>query len=384
MKNFIFHNPVKIIFGKDQISKIAQEIPANARVLMTYGKGSIFKNGVYDQVKQALAGIELHEFGGIEPNPRYETLMKAVEIIHQNKLTFILAVGGGSVIDGSKFIAAAALYNGDPWDFLSKDIKVKAALPLGSILTLPATGSEMNGNSVVTRESSRQKMAFSSPLVYPQFSVMDPQTTLSLPWVQTANGIADTWIHVTEQYLTYPQNAPLNDRLAEGILKTLIEEAQKVLEDPNNYETRANLMWCSTMALNGLLSTGVYTDWATHQIGHELTALHGLDHALTLTIIFPGLMRMMKIEKREKLLQYAERVWNITQGSDDEKIEAGIEMTDQLFRNLGLKTRLSEHQITKEDIQYITDRFNKNGPNKLGEKGLITPHTINSILLSRL
>lgn len=384
MKNFIFHNPVKILFGKNQITNIADELPKDSRILLTFGRGSIFKNGVYQQIVNALSDFYVVEFGGIEPNPRYETLMKAVNIIKDQNLDFILAVGGGSVIDGTKFIAAAALYEGDPWDFLSEGTKVMKAIPFGAVLTLPATGSEMNGNSVVTREEFRQKSAFSSPLLYPRFSVLDPLSSLSLPEVQTINGIADTWIHVTEQYLTYPQDAPLNDRFAEGILLTLIEEAAKIKTDPTNYQTRANLMWCSTMALNGLLSVGVRTDWATHQIGHELTALHELDHALTLAIVFPGLMRMMKNEKWDKLLQYAERVWNITEGSEDQRIEEGIERTDRFFRNLGLKTRLSEHKINKNHIETIVERFRTRGPSKLGEKGLITPDTINKILISRL
>lgn len=384
MNNFVFHNAVKVYFGKGQIAQIAKEIPQNKHVMLTYGGGSIFKNGVYDQVKQALKSHRITEFGGIEPNPRYATLMKAVEIVKAEKIDFLLAVGGGSVADGTKFIAAAALYDGDPWDFCSKNVRIKQALPIGVVLTLPATGSEMNGNSVITHEALTEKRAFSSPLVYPVFSVMDPETTYSLPIKQVANGIIDTFIHTTEQYLTYPVQAHLQDRFAESILRTLLDEAPKVFHQPNDYDTRANLMWCSTMALNGIIGVGVPSDWATHGIGHMLTALHGLDHAVTLAIVLPGVLQVMRAEKKEKLLQYAARVWNITEGTEDHRIDKAIELTEEFFNNLGVKTRLSQYEIGPDTVDVIVKRFSEPSPVRMGERGSINPDKIREILISRL
>ncbi len=384
MNNFIFHNPVKLIFGEGQIGRLNQEIPKNARILMTYGGGSIFKNGVYEQVKNALTGYHLVEFGGIEPNPRYETLMKAVEIVRSQNLDFILAVGGGSVVDGTKFIAAAVPFGGDAWDIPSKGAKIKAAIPFGCVLTLPATGSEMNANSVVSHEALRDKRAFAHPLLYPRFSITDPATTFSLPPAQVANGIIDTFVHTTEQYLTYPVNAPLQDRLAESILLTLIEEGPRAMANPLDYHTRANIMWCATMALNGIIGLGVPSNWATHMIGHQLTALHGLDHAVTLAIVLPGVLRVMHHGKKEKLLQYASRVWGINNLPGDEATEKAITQTENFFRSLGVNTLLSEHGIQSSDIDVVVSRFQGPPAARLGERGLIGPPEIKKILESRL
>jgi NADP-dependent alcohol dehydrogenase len=291
MLNFELQNPTKILFGKGQIANIAKEIPANARVLMTYGGGSIKTNGVYEQVIEALKGHEVVEFSGIEPNPTYETLMKAVEIIRTQKLDYVLAVGGGSVIDGTKFIVAAVDFEGEPWDILAKSIRTTQAMPFGTVLTLPATGSEMNSGAVVTRVATQEKLSMGGPGLFPKFSVLDPEVIKSIPVRQLRNGIVDAYTHVLEQYMTYPANAWLQDRFAESILQTLIEVAPKILADPSNYEAAANFMWSCTMALNGLIQKGVPTDWATHMIGHELTALYNIDHAMTLAIIFPNLYR---------------------------------------------------------------------------------------------
>ena len=384
MKNFTFYNPTRIHFGKGQIAKLGTELPANARILMTFGGGSIKKNGVYDQVIKAVGARHLVEFGGIEPNPTYETLMKAVTIVREQKLDYLLAVGGGSVADGTKFIAAAIDYEGDPWDFCTKGVQSKTALPIGVVLTLAATGSEMNAGGVITRAELKSKRAFGNPLVFPRFSILDPETTFSLPLRQVANGIVDAFIHTTEQYLTYPTNAPLQDRQAEGILKTLIEEGPAAMKGVPNYDNRASLMWCATQALNGLIGVGVAHDWATHMIGHELTAMHGLDHAVTLAIVWPGVMRVMKDEKREKLLQYAERVWGIAEGTEDERIEKAIASTDDFFRNLTISTRLSEHQIGTASIEKIAQRLEAAGMTKLGERGTITPAKVIEILTERL
>ncbi len=334
MFKFEFQNPTKILFGEGRIGDIAAEIDKDHRVLITYGGGSIKKNGVLDQVKATLTDYTLFEFSGIEPNPSYETLMKAVELVQKEKIDYILAVGGGSVIDGTKFIAAAVNFQGDPWDLLAKQAAVKSALPFGCILTLPATGSEMNSGAVVTRRSLQTKLPFSNPLLYPQFAVLDPTTTYSLPAVQISNGVVDAFVHVVEQYLTYPVNAKVQDRFAEGLLLTLIEEGPIALQDPQNYDVRANIMWCATLALNGLIGAGVPQDWATHMIGHELTVMHGLDHAQTLAIVLPSVLTVKKEQKAAKLLQYAERVWGIVDGDDSERIDKAIEKTRSFFESL--------------------------------------------------
>ena len=384
MYNFQYKNPVKILFGKGQIANISEELPSTGKIMITYGGGSIFKNGVYKQVKQALGKRQVIEFGGIEPNPKYETLMKAVNICKSEGIDFLLAVGGGSVLDGTKFIAAAALYEGDdPWDIPAKKKPVEKAIPIGSVITLPATGSEMNGNAVISRESTQEKFSFASLLVHPQFSILDPEVIYSLPNRQIANGIADSFVHVIEQYLTFPADAPLQDRFAESILKTLTEEGPKVFANRLNYDAAANFMWCATMALNGLIGAGVPQDWTTHMIGHELTALHGIDHACTLAIVLPGLMNVRRKEKQEKLLLYAERVWNITSGSADARIDKAINKTIGFFESLGIKTKLPDYSVTEETIVKITTRFTQRGT-MLGEKADIGPMDVKLILENRL
>jgi NADP-dependent alcohol dehydrogenase len=384
MYNFEYKNPVKIIFGKGVIPKVAAEIPKEAKVLLTYGGGSIKKTGVYDQVKTTLKNVELFEFGGIEPNPRYETCMKAVELVKEKGVDFLLSVGGGSVLDATKFIAAAALYkNGDPWDIIAKRSEVESALPIGAVLTLPATGSEMNGNSVITRISTLEKMSFSSPKVMPLFSILDPECVFTLPDKQVANGVVDAFVHVFEQYLTFPVNSPVQDRFAEGILTTLVEEGPKVLADRNDYEAAANFMWSATMALNGLIAAGVPEDWATHMIGHELTAYHGIDHARTLAIVLPGMMHIKRRNKREKILQYGERIWGIVSGTDDERIDAAIAKTVEFFESLGVPTKLPDYNVPADTIVKITDRFKQRGY-KLGEKADIDFNEVEEILKDRL
>jgi NADP-dependent alcohol dehydrogenase len=363
MENFDFYNPVNVLFGKGKIAEINKHISKDAKILMTYGGGSIKKNGVYDQVMNALEGYDIKEFGGIEPNPHFETLMKAVEIVREEKIDFLLAVGGGSVVDGTKFIAAAAYYEGDDeWDILAKRGKINKAVDLGAVLTLAATGSEMNSGGVVTKAATQEKLAFGHPLLFPKFSVLDPETTNSLPMRQITNGIVDAYVHVMEQYLTYPVNSPVQDRFSEGIMLTLIEEGPKAIaaETPD-YENRANLMWAATMALNGLIGVGVKSDWATHMIGHELTAFHGIDHAVTLAIVLPGLLNQLKEQRGEKLLQYAERVWNITEGTEEERKMLAIAKTEEFFNQVGVKTRLSEHNVGQDSIDTIVKRFQERG-----------------------
>ncbi len=381
MQNFEYQNSTRIVFGKGTIARLEDLVPADARVLFAFGGGSIRKNGVYDQVRAALGKRTVEEFSGIEPNPRYETLMKAVEVVKAKKLDFLLAVGGGSVVDGTKFIAAAARYEGDdPWQILlDAGASVKDAVPLGVVLTLPATGSEMNSTSVVTREATQDKLHFASPKVLPLFSILDPETTFTLPERQVANGVVDAFVHVVEQYLTYPVGAALQDRQAEGILLTLIEEGPKALAEPKDYNVRANIMWTATQALNGLIGVGVPQDWATHMIGHELTAKYEMDHAVTLAVVLPSLLRKQKATKRQKLLQYADRVWGIRTGSEDDRIEAGIAKTEEFFRAMGVKTRLSEHNILASDVAQIAAARERHGL-PLGEHGDIGRKEIEEIL----
>jgi NADP-dependent alcohol dehydrogenase len=377
MENFEYQNPVKIVFGKGTIAKLGELIPARRKILLTYGGGSIKTNGAFAAVKKALAGRTLIEFGGIEPNPRYETLMKAVEICREKKVTYLLAVGGGSVLDGTKFIALAAHYTaGDPWDILAKNAAATEALPIGCVMTLPATGSEMNCFAVVSRESTHEKLALATPLVFPQFSVLDPETTYTLPVRQTRNGIVDAFVHVMEQYMTRPAGAPLQDRQSEAILHTLVEEGPKVLNAPENYEARANIMWCATQALNGLIACGVPQDWATHMIGHELTALHGLDHAQTLAVVLPAVWRHEKQAKLAKLAQFGRRIWGV---DGDNAADLAIEKTEAFFHSLGVKTRLSDYGVDSRNFEEIGSRFERRGM-KLGENQAIGKKEVIEIL----
>ena len=373
MLNFDFYNPTQILFGNGRIADLSKVIPADARVLVLYGGGSIKDNGVFDEVMTALNGYNVQEFAGIEPNPSYETLMRAVEQVRRENIDFLLAVGGGSVIDGTKFVAAAAHFDGEPWSILEKRGRnVMQALPFGTVLTLPATGSEMNDGSVITRKSLQAKMAFSSKLLFPKFSILDPTKTFTLPVRQIGNGVVDAFAHVMEQYMTYPVNAPVQDRFAEGLLLTLIEEGPRALANPRDYDTRANIMWCATLALNGLIGAGVPQDWATHMVGHELTALYGLDHAQTLAIVLPGMLRIRKESKRAKLLQYAARVWNIREGDEDARIEQAIERTQDFFEHMGVKTRLSDYQLGMQHIETILKQLESHRLVSLGEQRDVT------------
>ena len=381
MQNFEYYNPTRILFGKGQIASISSHIPASARVLITAGGGSIKANGVYEQTRKALEGRPVFEFWGIEPNPEYATLMKAVEVVRREKIDLILAVGGGSVLDGTKFIAAAAEFDGEPWDILAKGAAVQSATPLAAILTLPATGSESNTFAVISRRETGEKLAFSSVHVYPKFAVLDPETTFSLPPRQVANGVADAFTHVCEQYLTYPAGAALQDRFAESILCTLIELGPRTLASPTDYEARAGFVWCATMALNGLIGAGVPQDWATHMIGHELTALYGIDHARTLAAVLPHLLRVQKRQKLDKLAQFAARVWGVTEGTQEEKAEAAIRRTEEFYRSLGIPTRLAEYpDVAPGTPETVAVRLEQRGMAKLGERGEVTPAKVREIL----
>jgi len=384
MLNFELYNPVNYVFGKGQIAKLTDLVPSNTKILLAYGGGSIFKNGVYDQVKAALPNHDIVEFGGIEPNPRFETLMKAVAIIRTEKIGFILAVGGGSVIDGVKFISAAVNFEGDEADILKKRILFKdvaKVIPFGTVLTLPATGSEMNSGAVVTIEATQEKLTLGGSALFPVFSIVDPTVITSLPKRQLQNGVVDAFTHVMEQYLTYTHDALLQDRISESILQTLIEIGPDVVENPSDYKLASNFVWSATMALNGLIQKGVPSDWATHMIGHELTALYEIDHARTLAIIGPNLYRVMFDTKKEKLAQYGQRVWNIQGNSTEEIAEKAIEKTVEFFHKMGMKTKISENaENIEKTADFIVNRFEERGWKAMGEKQNITLEKVRAIV----
>lgn len=384
MYNFDFYNPTRIFFGKDRFDRIDKFVPAGAKVIITFGGGSAKKNGTLDKVKDALGSRTVFEFGGIEPNPKYETLMKAVEVIRNENIDFILAVGGGSVIDGTKFISLATNYKGDARDLLKKGFAgitsemVEKVVPFGSVLTLPATGSEMNSGAVITYDHGKYPVM--SELAYPKFSILDPTLTYTLPKIQVANGIVDAFVHTLEQYITFPVDARVQDRMSEGILLTLIEIAQTSINEPENYDARANHVWSATMALNGVIAVGVPQDWATHMIGHELTAMFGIDHGQTLAIVYPSLMHVRREQKKAKILQYAERVWGIKEGNEDERVDLAIKKTREFFESLGIKTRLSDYGITADKIPALVEQLKAHGMTALSETRDITLEVSQKIL----
>ena len=382
MNNFEFKNPTKIIFGKDTIANLSKEIPAKAKILLLYGGGSIKSNGIYDQVLKAISAFEVVEFGGIPSNPEYSILMKALQVIKSQKITFLLAVGGGSVIDGTKFLSAAALYEEEtPWNLLTTGKPISKGMPFATVLTLPATGSEMNSGFVLTRKETKEKLAAGGPALYPLFSILDPQVVSSIPENQIANGLVDAYVHVLEQYMTYPSESLLQDRCAESILQTLIEIAPVILKDPSDYPAASNFMWSCTMALNGLIGQGVPQDWAVHMMGHELTALFGIDHARTLAIIAPSHYRYNLETKKEKLAQYAERIWGVNTGTLSEKAKAGIDKTEEFFHSVGIKTRLSEYTPDYSGTAgIVSKRFTARGWSGLGENRKIAPSDVSKII----
>lgn len=390
MLNFTYYNPTQIVFGKDQINALDELVPKNATVLITYGGGSAKKNGVLDKVLTELDKSKrtVFQFGGIEANPQFDTLMKAVETVRQENIDFLLAVGGGSVMDGTKFISLAAFndeFRGQEEKLLGfgfAPVTVESAVPLGTVVTLPATGSENNGFAVISKGTD--KLPVFSPLTYPQFSILDPEFTFTLPATQVANGVVDAFIHTVEQYVTYPVDARIQDRIGEGILQTLIEIGPKTVEHPEDYDARANLVWAATTALNGHIGSGVPQDWNTHMIGHELTALFGIDHAKTLAVMQPAVWKIRKEQKREKLLQYAERVWGITEENEDRKIDIAIEKTEEFFQSLGMKTRLSDYGLNEESVDRVIANLEAHGMTALSERGDVTLEISKEMLLTAL
>lgn len=383
MLNFELYNPTNLIFGKGQIEKLRNLIPAGSKILLAYGGGSIFNNGIHKQVTEALSVFEIIEFGGIEANPHFETLLQAVEIVKNNQIDFILAVGGGSVIDGVKFISAATHFEGNPMEILQKRLLIKdlsKVIPFGTVLTLPATGSEMNSGAVITIEATQEKLAFGGSALFPKFSICDPTVIISLPKRQLQNGVIDAYSHVLEQYLTYPHDGQLQDRIAEGILQTLLEVGPRVAENPGDYALASNFMWSCTMALNGLIQKGVPTDWATHMIGHELTALFGIDHARTLAVVGPNLYKVLFETKKQKLAQYGKRLFNLI-GTDDEIAMEAIIKTVAFFHEMGMQTKLSDYTTDYlKTAAFIVNRFEERGWKALGERQNITLEKVKEIV----
>jgi NADP-dependent alcohol dehydrogenase len=384
MFNFDYYNPTHIVFGKDRLADLDKLVPKDARVLVTYGGGSAKKSGLLAKVVANLGKRHVAEFGGIEPNPKFETAMKAVAVVAQEKIDFLLAVGGGSVIDGTKFIALAARCTGNPEEILKHGFMgvpaalCPAAVPFGTVLTLPATGSEMNSGAVIS--FGHEKLAVMSGLTFPVFSILDPTYTATLPAIQVANGIVDAFVHTVEQYLTFPAEGRVQDRMAEGILLTLVEIGRKSVDEPDNYDVRANHVWAATTALNGFIAVGVPQDWATHMIGHELTALFGIDHGQTLAVVYPSLLEVRRDKKKAKLVQYAERVWNVTTGTDDQKITTAIGKTREFFESLGIKTRLSAYGVKRDQIGSVVQALKDHGMTRLSETGDLTPDISEKIL----
>ena len=381
MFNFTYHNPTRIIFGKGTINQIAGEIPEDARVMITSGSDSAKRHGVLDEVKAALPGYDITEFGGIEPNPEYETLMKGVALAREKKINFLLAIGGGSVIDGTKFMAAAIPFNEEPFLLLeNKGADISQALPVGAVVTLPASGSEMNSRAIISRKAVQLKRAIMNDCLFPRFAVLDPTKTYTLPARQIGNGVVDTFVHVLEQYLTYPVNGKVQDRLAEGLLLLLLEEGPKALAEPENYDVRANLMWAATLGLNGLIGAGVPQDWAAHRFGYELTVLYGLDHAQTLAVLVPAMLQIRASGKRQKLLQYAERIWGIKEGSELYRMDAAIDNTRVFFEKMGLPTCLSGYGIKDVSIKQVIDQLQAHGMMNMGENKDVTLDMMRTIL----
>ena len=377
IQNFTFQNPTKILFGKKRIEEIDNEIPKDAKVLILYGGGSVKKNGAFERAVLALGGRDWDEFSGIEANPTFETLMKAVHKVREGGFTYLLAIGGGSVIDGTKFVSAASLFEGDPIDLfgwgIGKGLPVQEVVPFGTILTLPATGSEMNSGAVISFVEKNAKVSFRGPKTFPVFSVLEPELTYTLPERQLVNGLLDSFIHVMENYLTYPVGGVLQDRYAESILQTLIEIAPRIIDIHHiDYNDRATFMWCATNALNGTINLGVPTDWSSHALGHEITLNHGLDHGRTLSIVLPAMMKVRKKQKWDKLVQYGKRVWGLD-GEENEVVEQAIINTEKFFSSLGAPTRFSDVGLGEEVIPALVEGLKRHKKVALSERGDVTP-----------
>lgn len=381
MNNFILHTPTKIVFGKDEVKRLSSLLPKDKKILLLYGGGSIKKNGVYDDVINAMDGLNFVEFGGIEANPDFDTCVKARNFARQNGVEFLLSVGGGSVLDATKFISLIFYENGDEWEVLEGKKCASNALPLASVMTLPATGSEMNNGGVISRRSTQDKLSFKSRFVFPKFSIIDPSYTASLPLRQIQNGIVDTFVHTLEQYATWDINTPMQDLWAIGILRTLLEEGPKAISDPSDYDVMSNICWCATCGLNGWIGAGVIQDWAVHMIGHELTAFYGIDHAQSLAVVLPSRYRLHLKNKKEKLYKLGVEVFKL-EGNKDQIASNCIDKIEEFFNSLGVKTHLSDYGIDEKEASIkIAERFIQR--NKIwGEHSEVTPEVVRVILIN--
>ncbi|SDC19585.1 hypothetical protein SAMN05421734_10582 [Pelagirhabdus alkalitolerans] len=361
MKNFVFHNPTKLIFGKGTLNHLTEEIPVSTkRVLLVYGGGSIKRNGIYDNVHHLLSemNIDVFELSGVEPNPRLKTTQKGIDICKNESIDFILAVGGGSTIDCAKAIAAGAKTDHDIWDIVTKKHQVHDALPFGTVLTLAATGSEMNAGSVITNWETNEKYGWGSPATYPTFSILDPTHTYSVPYDQTVYGIVDIMSHALEHYFHHETNTPFQDRMVEGLLKTVIETAPKLLNDLENYDHRATILYCGTMALNGMVNMGYNGDWATHNLEHAVSAVHDIPHGGGLAILFPNWMHHVLDENVDRFKQLATRVFDIdTDGKTDREIaKEGIEALRSFWNSIDAPQRLADYNINEETVELMADK----------------------------
>lgn len=367
MNAFQFHNPTRIVFGRGSVEQLgALAKPFGQTVLLVYGSGSIKRSGLYESVLAQLQsiGARVSELPGIEPNPRLATVKKGIEIARANRVDLILAVGGGSVIDAAKAIAVGVPYEGDVWDFCMRKAVIREALPLGTVLTLAATGSEMNGNSVITNWETQQKRSFGCAHAYPKFSILDPSLTFSVPHNQTVNGSVDIMSHVFEQYFSLTENTPLQERFCESILQTVIENVPIALAEPDHYDARANLMWAGTMALNGVISVGVAQDWASHAIEHEISAIYDIPHGAGLAIVFPNWMKYVHRQRLDRFVQFATRVWGIDPAgkSAEETALAGIDATRSFFTRIGAPASLADFQIGSDRLDRMADEAVRFGP----------------------
>jgi alcohol dehydrogenase YqhD (iron-dependent ADH family) len=387
MNAFSFYNPVKLIFGKGQMEQLKEEISQyGKKVLVVYGGGSIKKNGIYNQVMSALneAGMEIFELAGVEPNPRLSTAKRGADLCKKEGIEVILAVGGGSVIDCTKLIAAAAKYDGNPWDFVTKKEFPKEALPFGTILTLAATGSEMNAGSVITNEETQEKYGWGNPLVYPRFSILDPVNTFSVPLDQTVYGIVDMMSHMFEQYYHNATNTPVQDEMIEGVLRSVIEIAPKLVKDLENYELRETILFAGTLGLNGFLQMGYNGDWASHNIEHAVSAVYDIPHAGGLAIIFPRWMRHNVKVNPERFAKLATKVFFVdpTGKSSEEVAYEGIDSLADFWASLEAPTSLADYHIDGSKIDLMVEKAMING--EYGNFNKLTAEDTKAILTACL
>jgi alcohol dehydrogenase YqhD (iron-dependent ADH family) len=385
LQNFVFHNPTKLIFGKGTLPSLKEEVPKyGKKVLLVYGGGSIKRNGIYEETMKYLREIdaEVFELPGVEPNPRLSTVHKGVEICKKENIELLLAVGGGSVIDATKAIAVGAKYDGDVWDIITKKAEVKDALPLGTVLTLAATGSEMNSGSVITNWETQEKLGWGSPYSFPKFSILDPTHTFTVPRDQTVYGIVDMMSHALEHYFSLAPNVPYNERMVESLLTTVIETAPKLLEDLQNYEYRETIMFCGTMALNGVINQGMRGDWATHGIEHAVSAVYDIPHGGGLAIIFPNWIRYNLDVTTPKMKQLAIRVFNVdsTGKSDRQIAEEGIDRLRQFWNSIGAPSRLADYNIDDSKLELMAEKAVSPAGGSLGRFKELTKRDVLEIL----